>query len=88
MPEPDPASLNVAVTITGMDHHEAAHVVANLPAGSTAAVTVTQPALGGKRYKLETAQLSVKGAADMTTALYMRAEQVWEQGQAAAQAMS
>jgi hypothetical protein len=72
----DPASLLVTVVIEGMDLDEGAVAFANLPAGATAAVLVTQPAIGGKRYRIEAESLSVQGAKDLTAAVCMHCYRV------------
>jgi hypothetical protein len=74
----DPASLNVAVTITGLHPDEAAAVFANLPAGSTSTVHVVKPALGPKRYQIDVGDLSIQGAKDVTTALHLSVQRATE----------
>lgn len=76
MPNSDPASLNVALTFSGLSNDEATIVVNNLPAGSTAAVEVTKPALGGKRFRIAVEGLSVQGARDVATAAFLHVERV------------
>jgi hypothetical protein len=71
----DPASLNVTVGFTGLDNYEAECLVSNLPAGSTAAVTVTKPAIGGKRFAISTEGLSLLGAKDLVTAAFLFSKQ-------------
>jgi hypothetical protein len=76
VPNSDPASLNVALTLSGLSNDEATVVVNNLPAGATAAVEVTKPALGGKRFRIAVEGLSVQGAKDVTTATFLHLERV------------
>ena len=66
----DPASLNVAVSFTGLSLYEAECVLANMPPGSMAQVEVTKPAIGGKRWAVHVGGLSVLGAKDVTLATY------------------
>lgn len=73
----DPASLNVTVGFTGLDNTEASVVLENLPAGTTAHVEVTKPALGGKRFAISATELSLKGAKDVVTASFLNSEQRW-----------
>jgi hypothetical protein len=72
----DPASLKASVIISGMTLNEAAVAFANLQGGSEADVQVTQPALGGKRYAIGARGLSIQGARDLTTAVFLHCEQV------------
>lgn len=76
MPNSDPASLNVALTISGLSNTEATAVVNNLPAGSTATIEVTKPALGGKRFQIAAEGLSVQAAKEVATALYLHCDRV------------
>lgn len=73
----DPASLNVTLGFTGLDNTEASVVLENLPAGTTAHVEVTKPALGGKRFAISATGLSLKGAKDVVTASFLNSEQRW-----------
>lgn len=72
----DPASLNVALTFTGLSNGEATVVLNNLPDGSTATVEVSKPALGGKRFRIAAEGLSIQGAKDVATATFLYLERV------------
>jgi hypothetical protein len=72
----DPATLNVALTFSGLSNDEATVVVNNLPAGSTATVEVTKPPIGGKRFRIAAEGLSVQDAKDVTTATFLHLERV------------
>lgn len=72
----DPASLNVALTITGLANDEATVAFNNLPVGSTATVQVTKPAIGSKRYAIAAERLSVQGAKDVVTSVFLHCQQV------------
>lgn len=52
----------------------------NLPAGSTSAVSVTQPVIGPKRFEIHAQQLSLVGAKDLVTAALAYVESVANQG--------
>ena len=72
----DPASLTVALTLSGLSNDEATVMLNNLPAGSTATVEVTKPPIGSKRFRIATEWLSVQGAKDVTTAMFLHLERV------------
>ncbi|AGL13849.1 hypothetical protein [Actinoplanes sp. N902-109] len=76
MPIPDPASLNVALTISGLSNAEATVVVNNLPVGSTASIEVTKPAIGSKRFRIAAEGLSIQGAKDVATATFLHLERI------------
>lgn len=76
VPIPDHASLNVAVTFSGLSNDEATTVLNNLPDGSTATVVVRKPAIGGKRFEIAAERLSVQGARDLTTAAFLHVQWV------------
>ncbi len=80
MPIPDPASLNVALTISGLSNSEMTTVVNNLPAGATATLTVRKPAVGGKRFEVAAEGLSIQGARDVAVSLHKHLESVAEGG--------
>ncbi|WP_027930729.1 hypothetical protein [Amycolatopsis thermoflava] len=73
----DPASLNVELTIVGMDRHEAAAILNALPADRDTHIAATQPALGGPRYKATIHGLSIAQAHDVAGALKSHTEAVW-----------
>lgn len=78
---PDPASLNLAVTMTGLSNGEAVTVVSNLPAGSTARVDVIVPSSGPpKRFTIAAEGLSAQGAKDLTNVLFLHLQRVAEGG--------
>ena len=65
----DPASVNVAVHITGLLSTDAARVLENTPVGAMFTADVSQPAIGGKRYTVRVEWLSIAGAAELTRLL-------------------
>jgi len=65
----DPASLNVSLDLSGLSLPEVQTLMSNMPIGSTWSGTASMPALGGMRYAVTIANLSIKGAADLSGAL-------------------
>lgn len=65
----DPGDLNVAMSVRGLTLNEAKVVLANLPAGTTSSVRVALPQIGGKRYSVDTDDLSSHAAKELVTAL-------------------
>lgn len=63
----DPASLNVTIEVSGMDGIEASAALSSLRPGSSVTFAVTQPALGGPRYRLSAAGLSIGAVGDLMT---------------------
>jgi hypothetical protein len=61
----DPASLNVNLEIVGMDEVEASAALLSLRAGASGQFDVSQPALGGRRYRLTAVGLSVGAVGDL-----------------------
>lgn len=61
----DPASLNVNVEINGMDQTEALSALVSVPVGATGSFTVSQPAIGGPRYRLTAGRLSIEAVGDL-----------------------
>jgi hypothetical protein len=76
VPIPDHASLNVALTFTGLTNNEMTAVVNNLPDGSTASLVVRKPGVGGKRFEVAAEGLSAEGAKDLATVLFLHLERV------------
>jgi len=59
---PDPASVDVEFTITGLSPTEAAALLAEVPERARFVADVTQPALGPRRYLCTVSGLSIVGA--------------------------
>jgi hypothetical protein len=61
----DPASLNVNLEIVGMDAVEASAALLSLHPGTVGQFDVSQPALGGQRYRLTAQGLSIGAVSDL-----------------------
>lgn len=67
----DPASVTLTVEITGLANDEAMCALSNTPAGAAATAVVAKPAIGPKRYAISVTDLSLLGAKDLTTAMFL-----------------
>lgn len=65
----DPASLDVALTLSGLDRHEVVAIIGAIPAGVTFTGVASQPAIGGRRWRVSASGLSVAAARSITTSL-------------------
>jgi hypothetical protein len=64
-----PASLNVSVSFTGLSSDEFRAMLRHMPSRARFAGDAIQPAIGGMRYEVAVTNLSIQGAADVTSGL-------------------
>lgn len=76
MPNSDPASLKATLALSGLSVDEALTVVASIPAGADFNASTIKPAIGGKRYTITAEGLSIQGAKDVATALFLHVDRV------------
>lgn len=76
----DPASVGLAIDITGLALGEAQVAFANVPPGATLSADVTQHAIGPKRYTIRVTDLSLSGAKNLATALHLHFERLTPDG--------
>lgn len=76
----DPASLEVTLSVTGMDVNEATALMRAMQPNARWNGTAFRPAIGGLRYAVEISGLSIAGAETMAGALAAHTRAIQEGG--------